>query len=158
VPRPHCQDIRRARGWLFVTFRRRRAPFPLLLLHLHLQSSFGFTWVSPRLRRLVILPLGSHSTSYSSWRSFSVSVLWWMHRDSTKASLLDLPTTTAKPCPSENPYKRALHAAVDSKISSVVRSPRKAGGKPAATVAHVQQHIITQGRECQVVNFDEPLE
>jgi hypothetical protein len=80
-------------------------------------------------------------------------------------SLFDLPTTTANPCPSETPCNRALHAAVDSKTSSVVGNPRRAGGKPAATVlggmrwcdtvAYIQQHIIAQGREYQAINFDE---
>jgi len=54
-----------------------------------------------------------------------------MHKNSTKASLFDLPTTTANPCPSENPCNRALHVAVDSRTSLVVGNLRKAGGKLA---------------------------
>src|SRR5277367_4440708 len=48
-----------------------------------------------------------------------------MHKNSTKASLFDLSTTTANPC------NRALHVAVDSKTSLVVGNLRKAGGKLA---------------------------
>jgi hypothetical protein len=38
---------------------------------------------------------------------------------------------TTNPCPSGNPGNRVLHAAIDSKSSSVVGNPRKAGGEPA---------------------------
>jgi hypothetical protein len=60
-----------------------------------------------------------------------------MHRYSTKAFLFDLPTTTANPCPRENPCNQALHAAGDSNTSPVMGNPRKAGDKAAMARSNV---------------------
>jgi hypothetical protein len=74
-----------------------------------------------------------------------VSLLWCTHKNSTKASLFDLSTTTANPCPSENPCIWALHAAVDSKTSPAVGPEKSRWQTSYGTVCCAQQtgmHIL----------------
>jgi len=63
--------------------------------------------------------------------------------------LLDLPITTANPCPSAKPYNLALHTALDSKDSPVAGKPKKAGGKAAIVQSNTAHWYI--GTRSQIV-------
>ena len=105
------------------SLRRRQAGhmtpiFLLLLLHLHLQSSFGSFRISPLTFGIVLYVLLKLSVVPGLCAVVDAQEL-------AEASLFDLPTTNANPYPSETPCSRALHAAVNSKTSPMVGNSQK---------------------------------